>query len=130
MREVPFSFRGRTYHLLLNGAALFALYDRFGTEGDLLDPLQGRGRESFEALCDFLQILAEEGELYRRWRGLDIQEIPSAEMFRLELRPMDAVEARRAVIQAVQEGFRREEAPPSTEVDVGLLELQKKTGTP
>lgn len=69
MRTVPVTLGGVTYHLLLNGAALFDLYDRFGDTGSLTDHLQGAGREAFENTCFFLAKLAEQGELWRRYLG-------------------------------------------------------------
>ena len=51
MRTVPVSLGGVTYHLLLNGAALFDLYDRFVNRGSLADHLNSDGRVAFEITC-------------------------------------------------------------------------------
>lgn len=127
MRTVPFQQGGQTYHLLLNGAALFDIYEKFGTKGFLLDHIKGRGKESFEASCWMLAKLAEQGELWRRYAGHDKGPIPTAEQFRLSLSPMEVPLVKQAISQAVQEGFRREEDEGRKDIDKGLLELQKKT---
>ena len=108
MRTVPVTLGGVTYHLLLNGAALFELYDRFGDTGSLTDHLQGAGREAFENTCFFLAKLAEQGELWRRYLGYDHGPLPVADQLRITLSPLDAAAAKQAVIEAVLAGFRME----------------------
>ncbi len=117
---------GQHLYLLLNGAALFDLYDKFGTKGFLTDPLNGSGRASFEATCYFLAKLSEQGELYRRWEGQARAPILSEQFFRVHLAPRDVTRAKGAIAAAVSLGFRREEEEDH-DVDLGLLELQKKT---
>lgn len=129
MRTVPVSLGGVTYHLLLNGTALFDLYDRFGDKGSLTDHFQGNTRESFAALCYFLTVLAEQGELWRRYMGHNPGPIPTEEELRLLLIPNDVPAARGAVIDALLAGFRREEGEKPRTVDKGLLALQKKNGS-
>ena len=72
--------------------------------------------------------LAEQGELLRRYQGYDKGPIPTEELFRLSLSPLEVPLAKDAIARAVQAGFRREEGPAKKEVDKGLLELEKKTG--
>ena len=59
---------GQRLYLLLNGQALFDIYDKFGTKGFITDPLKDNNKSGFEATCFFLAKLCEQGELYRRWR--------------------------------------------------------------
>lgn len=127
MKTVPFTMGGQTYHLLLNGAALFDLYEQFGDQDSLLNHLDGRGRQSFENTCVFLAKLGEQGELLRRYLGHDPGPVPTEELFRVGLSPRDAARAKSAVIEAVCAGFEREEGGKQKQVDKGLLELQKKT---
>ena len=54
---------GQHLYLLLNGQALFDLYDKFGTKGFITDPIKGSGKKSFEAVCYYLFKLSEQGEL-------------------------------------------------------------------
>ena len=44
------------------------------------------------------------------------------------LMPQDVVRAREAIISAYDLAFQRETATDDEEIDLGLLELQKKTG--
>lgn len=125
MRTAPFSFNGQTYHLLFNGAALFDIYDEFGTEGSVTDHILGKDRKALEALCWYLEELAWQGELLRRYEGRDPQKVPAAADFLVGLGPMDVLRAQDAVRQAVCAGFLREEEEKK-EVDKGLLELEKK----
>lgn len=37
MRPISFALDGQEYQLLLNGAALFDIYDQFGDKGSVLD---------------------------------------------------------------------------------------------
>ena len=121
MKLTPFPFQGTTYYLLLNGAALFNIYDQYGSEGSVFDPIRGGGSDGFAAVCWYLAELIEQGELYRRRQGHDRRSIPTAEAF-----AVDVPRAKAAIQDAILAGFSREEAE-KREVDVGLLELEKKT---
>lgn len=129
MRIIPYQQGGQTWYLLLNGAALFDIYEKFGSKGFVLDHIKGNGKKSFGPTCWMLAKLAEQGELLRRYQGYDKGLIPSEERFRLCLSPLDVLQAKEAIALTVQEGFRREEEEEHREVDKGLLELEKKTGT-
>ena len=50
MRPIPFALDGQEYQLLLNGAALFDIYDQFGDKGSVLDHIKGNSRSAFESL--------------------------------------------------------------------------------
>ena len=126
MKLTPFPFNGTTYYLLLNGAALFNIYDQYGSEGSVFDPIRGGGSAGFAAVCWYLAELIEQGELYRRRQGHDRRSIPTAETFAIELSALDVPRAKAAIQDAILAGFSREEAE-KREVDVGLLELEKKT---
>ena len=128
MGPVIFSCGGVTYHLLLNGAALFDIYEKFGSKGFVLDHIKGSDKKSFGPTCWILAKLAEQGELLRRYQGYDKGPIPTEETFLLNLSPLEVPLAKDAIARAVQEGFRREEGPAKKEVDKGLLEIEKKTG--
>lgn len=126
MRTVDFVCCGKPLTLYLSGAALFDCYDKFGTQGHLLDHIQGSTKKSFDATCWMLWKLSEQGELYRRWMGMDRREVPSEGFFRANLGPLDVLDARAAISRAVELGFRRDVPEPGG-VDLGLMELEKKT---
>lgn len=129
MRNVEFEWMGQTYHLLCNAAALFDAYDHFGTQGEILDHITGTTRESFNATCWLLVKLAQQGELLRRYQGEDPSPMLTYEQAVKCLSPVDLVQARGCIREAFSAGFDREEAPEDEEIDLGLLELQKKTGS-
>ena len=126
MKTLRYEHNGQTYHLCLNGAALFDVYEKFGTKGFVTDHIQGSDRKAFDATCWMLAKLAEQGEMVRRYQGHDHGKFPAEQMFRATLRPVDVVSARQAIGAAVALGFRREVEDEEDEVDLGLLELQKK----
>lgn len=127
MKLTPFAFNGSTYYLLLNGAALFDIYDQFGTEGSVADPIKDNSRDAFDATCWYLEELATQGELLRRYQGHDRQPVPSSDVFMACLSPLDVPRAKAAIRKAIFAGFAREEAEAPKEIDKGLLELEKKT---
>lgn len=128
MKTVGIELTGVTYYLCMNAAALFAIYDKYGTKGSVLDPIQTGDKAGFEATCWFLAKLAEQGELVRRWQGHTPGKIPTEQRFRAMLRPAETAAAKVAIARAVSLGFSREVQDDEPEyVDVGLQELQKKT---
>lgn len=129
MKTTEYTFGGVTYHLCMNGSALCDIYEKYGSKGFVTDIIRGTGKKSFEATCWMLAKLAEQGELVRRYEGYTAQKMPAESMFRLMLKPLDVVDAKKAIEAAVAEGFSRTEAPKQNEVDLGLLELEKKTVT-
>ncbi len=126
MKLIPFELDKQEYHLLFNGAALFDTYDQFGSEGSVLDHIQGNSRDAFDNICWYLTELATQGELYRRYAGYDKQPIPGVDLFAVFLSPLDVARARMAIQAAIAAGFGQEKEKPR-EIDKGLLELEKKT---
>ena len=117
---------GRTFHLCMNGAALFDCYEKFGAEGFVTDPIKGNDKAAFENTCWMLAKFSEQGELCRRYLQHDRGFMGSEDWFRKMLKPLDVVAAKRAIEEAVRLGFSREH-DEEDEIDLGLVELQKKT---
>lgn len=116
---------GQHLYLCLNGQALFDIYDKFGTKGFITDPLKDSGKKSFEAVCYYLFKLSEQGELYRRWQGQMHGPVLTEQFFRVNLAPHEVAAAKDAILAAIVLGFRREEKETG-DLDLGLVELQKK----
>lgn len=127
MKTIAYTQAGSTWHLCLNGAALFDIYDKFGTEQGILEHIEGVDRKSYDAVCWMLAKLAEQGEIVRRYQGLEHGKFPSEHYFRANLRPTDVLDAKQAIRDAVRLGFSREEADEDEVIDLGLMKLQKKT---
>ena len=128
MKTFPYTLNGNTWHLCLNGAALFDIYEKYGDKGFVTDHIAGNDKNAFQATCWMLAKLAEQGELVRRYQGFDHGSFPTEQMFRATLAPLDVADAKFAIKEAVRLGFLREEAEEDQAVDLGLLELEKKTG--
>lgn len=128
MQTVKFEFNGRPYCLCFNGAALFAVQEKFGDGFNAGSILAGTGTEGFSSLCWLLAQLAEQGELVRRYMGYDPQDIPTPEYFEASLGPLDTLRAKKAVLDAFRLGFARE-IKDKRGIDIYELEYQKKTGS-
>ena len=126
MKTVPYDLAGQTYYLCLNGTALFDCYDHFGPQGNLLDHIMDSTGDSHRATCWMLSKLAEQGELVRRFDGMDHGKFLSAQKAMALMSPEDALRAKEAIKKAYVLAFAREEATDE-EIDLYLLELQKKT---
>lgn len=129
MRTVEYELGGQTYHLCMNGTALFDVYEKFGTEKSVSEHIQGPDKESHQATCWMLAKFAEQGELVRRFQGHTPAKIPTEHFFRAMLLPTDLTGAANALMRTIRLGFVREEPDEQPKrVDLGLRELQKKTG--
>lgn len=127
MKTFPYELDGHKFYLCLNGQALFDAYDNFGYEEFITKHIEGQSKASFENTCWLLCKLAEQGELVRRWQGLERGPIVPVEYFRAHLRPLDVAGAKDAIREAITLGFSREEERERLVRDLGLEELQKKT---
>ena len=92
MKTIPYELNGHTFYLCLNGQALFDAYDKFGYEGFLTKHIEGKDKQSFENTCWLLAKLAEQGELVRRWQGLDRGPIAPEQYFRVNLKPLEVLD--------------------------------------
>ena len=129
MKTIPYRLNGRTYHLCMNGAALFDIYQKFGTDGNITDPIEGTDKAAFQATCWMLYKLSEQGELVRRYEGHDRQPYLLEGQLRAMLSPTDVITARGAIKEAVAEGFHMEvERTEPEEIDLGLLEIAQAEG--
>lgn len=113
-------------YLLYNGAALFELQETHGDPQALIDALNDRSKKGFEALCHIVAVLAEQGELMRRYIGHTPTEIPKESDLAVAITPLDILALVPAASSAIIKGLSREETE-GEEIDLGLAELQKKT---
>ena len=92
-----------------------------------MDHIAGANRDSFDNTVWLLVKLCQQGEAWRRHNGEDPQPMLSTDAALLLLGPMDVIRARAAIRAAYAMGFEREDPSEEEEIDLGLLELQKKT---
>ena len=129
MKHIDFEFNDRTYALSFTAEALFTVYDKFGYTADILGTTKVLEPtvEGWKNLCWLAALMASQGELPRRNRGEDPQPMLTVEEVQRTACPMDVIRMRAAIREAYFKGFERETASEEEEIDLGLLELQKKT---
>lgn len=128
MKLIDYRLNGKEYHLLLNGAALFDFYDRFGKDADMTDLLASEDPKS--ALDATLWMFAEfslQGEMYRRAQGEDKGPYLSVRQAAMEIQPKDVPGLKLAIMSTIRAGFVRDHEDEAG-YDPWLAELdQKKT---
>lgn len=129
MKTIEYALDGKIYHLLLNGTALFAFYDQFGRDADLMESLKGETKESYDAATWMLAEFSRQGELYRRAIGEDRGAYLSQADAAITVRPFDIPGLKFVLMDTIAAGFRRDH-PDESPHDVYLEELQKKTAPP
>lgn len=113
--------------LYYNASAMFALQEYTPEGKDLFDTIVSVDAPGFHALCRTAHILAEQGELMRRYLGYDRERILSEGEINLLMTPADYLGLRTAVVQAINAGYASDrKSEEDQDVDIGLLELEKK----
>lgn len=131
-------------NLLYNGYAHFELRERLG--GDPFSALFPYERDDdgnakrdengnivyspmtidrFNSICQALSVMSSQYEIQRRTEGYDPQDIPSLTYIKTHLKLTQVSEATIEIMTAISDGMKQENEPD--EVDLGLVELQKKT---
>ena len=126
MKGISYIFGGIEYTFIFNGAALFACYDKFGYGESPIDMITPNTAEGLDSLCWMAETLSEQGELVRRYLGYEKGPILKAAEISVLALPIDIIELRNAIVGAVAVGFKRETGEDE-EIDLGLIELEKKT---
>ncbi len=120
-------YRGRRITLLYSMDVLFDASERCGSVRDMLDALGRESRESVETVRWLFVRMAREGELARRENGETPGEDIPDDLIPARIRPAEYLRLRDACMQAVEQGYRREEEDDEeTEIDEGLAEIQAK----
>jgi len=129
MKAVKVTIAKKEYYLYFNGNAMFESRDKYGGIEQLNNALDEKTREGFAAICDTAALLAEQGELTRRYCGYDPAEFITAETIKNIIQPPEILDLLTAIFRAIQLGFGAEiDREKEDEIDIGLAELnQKKT---
>lgn len=124
MRYTPYRFGRQEYPLIFNGAAMFDTQEL--TDDSIIERVSKPDREGFELLCKTAAILSEQAELCRRCEGHTPEKpLDAARLMQMAM-PTDILDMRAAVIDAIARGYRRELQNEDDEIDLGLMEIQKK----
>lgn len=119
-------------YLYCNAAAAFDIYDAFGYDKNIAELMLQPGTVGYGNTLRIAVILAEQGELYRRWEGHTPAPDLSIEELCRTLSPRDFVALKKAALEAVRLGFSptvEDKTAPKVR-DKGLEELEKKKKRP
>ncbi len=126
---VNIKVNGNEYDLLFNGAAMFAIKEKF--DGDnISDLIKDDTALCFQRACKIAVILAEQGELLRRYMGHTPCETLTEDELRLSISPLSIYALKNKLSEAMMDGYKREVTDENGEVDLGLAELNKKKVIP
>lgn len=131
-RLIEFEFNGRTLTAYCPAAAIYDIYEKFGTSDDIaeashfLDPT----RDGWDACCWILAEFCRWGELWRRQMGEDAQ--PMVSVSELQMAPPeDSVRFRELITQTISAGLRRDVPGKGEDGETDLvlqrIEAQKKS---
>lgn len=127
MKAVKINLAGAERYLAFTGEAMFTIKDEFGGVSELLSAMGNDTREGYAATCKAAAILAEQGELARRHMGHTPADIVDAEVISALTSPAEYAAVKAAIPVAIALGFGREIEDKEEEIDLVLVELQKKT---
>lgn len=117
---------GKTYDLLFNGAAMFAIRDKFETD-NITELITENTALAFQRACKIAVIMAEQAELARRWLGHTARDMLTEEELLVSVSPLGIMQLKTALVDAMLAGYKRENN--DDEIDIGLTELNKKKAT-
>ncbi len=132
MKTIEFALGSKTMHLFYNGEAMFRCNeldkDMSQDAPDWISRMLDNTLDGKRLLCRVAHILAEQGELCRRYLQYDKERILSEDEIQALMTPMLLVQLRGAVMNAINEGYSSNSAEDDGDIDVGLASLEKKTG--
>ena len=112
------------YHYLYNADAHFKALDRFGA--GFFDMILKSDLEGFNAICWGLAEMSLQGELMRRYQGLEAHDYLTESKVRNMISIKQIADAVKILIDTINDGMGVEE-DKNDEIDEVLMELQKKT---
>ena len=128
MKHIDFEFNGHTYALSFTAEALFTVYDKFGYTSDILGTTKALEPcvEGWKNCCWLAALMASQGELQRRHMGHDPQEMVTMEQLRTGFMAADSIRLRKAVRDALEQGFQRDVPDPDAAEEVNLVLLERE----
>ena len=130
MKTFEFDYGGKVLHLYMNGTAMFAIEALDSGREDTTDVIERMKENTPEGVADLLKvalILAEQGELCRRYLGYSPERIPAEKELLLLLSPAQLMMLRVVAMMAINAGYEQKESGQKDDIDTGLAELEKKT---
>lgn len=111
--------------MVFTATAMFEAEEVFGGSNEMLSAISAGGKKGFDALCKAAAVLAEQGELVRRYMGHEPRPIMEQQDIRAVMTPADVGDLTQRVINAVTLGYKRD-VENHEDVDLGLIELEQK----
>jgi hypothetical protein len=126
-KAVAIEIAGNEHYLLYNGAAMFTINDKYG-ESEFWKKMSENNADGLKTLIDVTVILAEQGELARRDIKLEPRKIITKKEIGspVTMTPKRIFVLRQGCLDAINLGWEQEVPEDTEEIDLGLLELQKK----
>lgn len=118
--------KGKKRPLHFSMDVMFHVNEKFGSVNEALEKMQQETREGFEVLRTMAVLMANDAELCRRDEGLDPGDILEEKDISVRMKPIDLLNLKQAVANAISAGYKQEHGQEEKEIDLGLLELQKK----
>lgn len=115
-----------TYPFTYNGAAMFVSRERYGP--GVLNLLREDTAAGILCLRDMAIIMAEQGELLRRYQGHTPEKCMPRRVIEGIKPGLELLQLRAAVLEQIVSDSKRQVAMENEDVDLGLLELQEKNG--
>lgn len=105
---------------------MFHVNEKFNSLHEAMELLEQDNREGFDTLRTLAVLMANDAELCRRDEGYEHNEIIGEKDISIRLTPGAFVALKQAVVDAITMGYKQEQEDENEEIDLGLLELQKK----
>lgn len=129
-RIITIELNGREFALNFSVQVMFDMTDKYGSAQAVYDKMTEDNPEAFETTKWMFIRMANDGELVRRAEGYDHRPMLEDKDITIRMAPIEYMQMKAAVIEAVNAGYESESHRTTDEVDEGLRELeQKKTNT-
>jgi len=126
MKAVKVTIGEKEHLLALTGEAMFEIEEKHGSLSELFNKIEIEGRESFQIICETVELLATHAELARRYLGHDPRDTIKAETIRALSQPKDTLNLVDAISRAITRGFGRDVESEQGDIDIVLAELNEK----
>ena len=130
-RYTEVDFCGRKLYLAYTAAAMFDINDLLEEKQELIEVLSSAEKVNLKQFCSIVKVLSDYGENIRRVEGTSEKEkLITSEQIMAYMGPVEYLALKKAAMNAVIAGYGREIVDEEREIDLGLVELQKKTDQP
>lgn len=105
---------------------MFDVNEKYGGASEALEMMMKDDRDGFAATRYLAVIMANDAELCRRADGCDHHRMLEENDISTRMSPVEYLALKQAISNAIEYGYKRELEDENEEIDLGLIELQKK----